>query len=180
MHQTGSFPPLPPLVSLLCPAPRQGAVREGIWASGPAAAGGPGREGGGSGQPRARLPVRRTGPGAVTGPTRAAAVKCTPGGARAPAPPPRGSRPTPPAGSRRCRDKHRHKGGAAPGAARTQPRHPRGLKVVLYPQPGAPGARTRRNARPSVWRCEGREDACRGGTTKELAAGAGKTAKKKK
>lgn len=46
MHQTGSFPPLPPLVSLLCPAPRQGAVREGIWASGPAAAGGPGREGG--------------------------------------------------------------------------------------------------------------------------------------
>lgn len=58
------------------------------------------------------------------------------------------------------------------------------MNVVLCPKPGKVAVRScqledRENPHHTVWRCEGRGSECRGGTTKDLAASAGKTEKKK-
>lgn len=111
--------------------------------------------------------------GEVTEQTRAAAaVKSSPGGARAEAPPPRGSRPAPPAGSTAAETNTHTKADPAPT--------PSGwLKRCFIRCPwkwtsGGPSGRRRKNPLHAVWRCEGRENECRGGTTKDLAVSAGK------
>lgn len=96
---------------------------------------------------------------------------------------PRASRP----GSGGCRDRQQHKSGSAPGVARSQPGHTLPLqggsersfrRCRVRRPPGAPGARTGKNPRHTVWRCEARETECRGGNNK--GSGCRRREKKKK
>lgn len=115
----------------------------------------------------------------------AVAVKSSPGGAAPEAPPPQGSPPAPPA---RVGSLPKQTPTQKPGLSR------RGVDPAQTPTgglkqcrigcpgrrpPGALSARARRNPHHTGWRCEGRKNECRRGTTKDLPASAERKKKKK-
>ena len=127
--------------------------------------------------------VLSSGQGDVTEQTRAAAatVKSTPGGARLGGPASLGvaARASRPGVGRPRRQTPTQKRVCSRRGADPAPTPTGWLKLPFiwclrrWPS-GALPARPGKNSHPTVWRCEGRENECRAGTTKDLADSAGK------